>query len=166
MENSQLILYAIVIVVGVIIFMRAAKTIFRFAIIIILSIFVYLLLTGKAPQEVFKPGLKLILQNNSIDELQAKHCAPGKETKTVCQCIITPIVDDLNRRFSDGYLEKIKSDNNKITEEVLRSYERKKTDIEDCIKQKGEDKVKVIETLQDLYKKSKDILPDTENKSS
>ena len=157
METSNLVLIIIAVIVGVFIFSKVAKFLFKLLGIAIIAILVYLFWTGGDVKGLVQPGIKSILKNKSITELHAKFCSPARASKAACACIIQPVYTDLNSRFSKKDLETLSSDKDWISREVMVSYESKKEFMNECLKSKKEDKLKVLEGMKDIYENVRSV---------
>lgn len=146
-SQSDLILIAVGGLILIWILFKVAKTLVRVAILALLGLALYFIWTGKTPDALLKTGLKTAVKRTSISNLHDKFCTPEKKDRAMCSCIVDPIYNDVLKRYSKRDLKDM--DKELLASETLDSYENQKTIIQDCLKDKKEDKLKIIELLKE-----------------
>ncbi len=152
MEPTQMILLVIAAAVAIWIFTKIAGAIFKVVLFAAFLLFGYIFFFGGSIEDVIEPGLEQMFKNNTMDELMAKHCDPEKLDALRCQCVIMPVYEDLQKRFNAEQLEELDKDQERMTEEVLRSFENKKEDMRVCAKDKQSGLIKIFNTFKSIFK--------------
>jgi hypothetical protein len=68
----------------------------------------------------------------SIIDFQNEHCQDGPKSRTdsiTCECIIAPLVDDLNSKFTQDEIEALKRDKERYLKEILAALKRNQNEI-------------------------------------
>ena len=100
----------------------------------------------------FEPKVESLFENTTISELMTNHCNPEDADKIKCKCIVTPVYNDLNMRFSKAEIQKLETDKRKMTNEMLKSLKNKNQEVKDCLGSKGEKGLEWIKKIGDLIK--------------
>ncbi len=95
-------------------------------------------------------------KSNIIDDVTDLYCidSNNQSNSIKCDCFVEPIVNDLQSRFSELELSKIKSNPMKAANEFRQSYQNMRLDINKCFKKNGESENMLDEIMQDFKKKS------------
>ncbi len=146
-SQSDLILVGIGAIIVIWILFKVAKTLFRVAIFALLIGALYFLWTGQTPSGVIKTGVKAALQKNNIADLHDKYCGLGKRDKALCACIFQPIYSELSNSYSESEIRTLEKD--AMVSATMNAFNAQKEVITACIKEKKEDKLKIIEVLKE-----------------
>lgn len=146
-SQSDLILLGIGGVIVLFILFKVAKTLVRIALFAALAIALYFVWTGNTPNSVLKPALKAVFKNKPITDLHDKFCTLDKRDKVICSCIMQPIYGEVSKKFSDRDLRNM--DEQLLLDSTMEAYDNQKTIISECLKNKKEDKLKVVELLKE-----------------
>lgn len=145
-----MILLAVAAIAAFWIFTKIAGAILKVLLFAAFLLFGYLYFFGGSIEDVVEPGLEQMFKNNTLDELMVKHCDPEKMDALKCQCVITPVYEDLHKRFNVEQLEELNRDQERMTEEVLRSFGNTKDDMTTCAKDKQSGLLKVFGVLKNI----------------
>lgn len=142
--NLQLIITIIIAIIGIVVLLKVLKNLAKIAFIIVVVLFLFFMFSGGEGGSAEK-----IFQNTTISELMDKHCTPKNKDGFKCQCLVTPVYNDLNQRFSKADIKQIEQNKKRMTDEMLKSYKNRKTTIHDCLKSKGQKGMEWISTIKD-----------------
>ena len=128
----NIVVVVLAIVVGFIVIKFVAKVIFKligFVIILLLTLYMLFYWNG---------GL-LDLGNNHfmLYELEQKFCKTEK--KEICNCIIQPLIVDVEQQYRPDNIEEIKSNKMKSVKIILKSMHKNKLSIKECLKMNDAD---------------------------
>lgn len=152
LSTTDLLLIAAAALVVIYILSKIAKSLLKIAAVLALVVLIYMIWTGKSPDQLLEPGIKAVFQDKNVDELYAEHCAVDKRDKALCICVVEPVYRDLHERFSLRELRRF--DRDQLAEETLVSYRSEQDGIQDCLKQKGVSKLNVLELLRENWRPS------------
>ncbi len=129
------IIIAAVIVLAFIVLKFIARVIFKlisFIIVVILA--VYLLF--------YWNGGFLDLGNHDfmLYELEKRYCN-NQVDEVKCDCIIQPLLIDINEQYDDAEIEEAKKNKILSLKMIAKSMARKRTEIKDCLSKNGADSV-------------------------
>ena len=122
METTQILIIIAAIVLSFMVLKFVTKLLFRLIIVLIVLI-------------VFYMGYQHFSGTNIFDNI-SKLCQNDKDLK--CVCFTTPILDDINNRFTNEEIEKIKTNKLKCNIEFGRSFQAKEAEIKACFEKHGE----------------------------
>ena len=146
---NLLILALAIIGGGYLLFKVAGKIIKTVGIIILLGL-VYYFWQGGTSADLKMSGTKTLFTNAKLSTLESRYCKEGKEEKTKCLCITTPVAEDLQSRLSAKEMQEIDLDQKKVYTELHKSMRNKRKQINNClIKNKG---AKGVGKLVDMVK--------------
>ena len=103
-------------------------------------------------------GYQQFSGTNIIDDIQYIYCKEKTLDSTKCKCFVTPIITDLETRFSEKELGKLKSKKLRANTEFIKSYKAKEDEIKKCFEKFGDSKGILDEILSDIKKTKLNIL--------
>lgn len=136
--NSDIIVWIIVIVLGILIIKFVVKLFFRLIVILLIAgLGLYYIYNETDLIERNQDSITIELDdieigNTSIIELEKKLCTNNLKSRTdsiICECIITPLVNDLKQRFSTQELKELEKDKVRYIKEILAWLKRNKKQI-------------------------------------
>ncbi len=136
--NSDILVLAVGLVLGLLIIKLLAKFIFRLVAVILLLIigFSYVYFYTDFFEEHRDNAIVAAVEDKidfvSIIDFQDEHCKDGPKSRTdsiTCECIIAPLVDDLNSRFTQDEIEALKKDKERYLKEILAALKRNQSEI-------------------------------------
>ena len=133
METTQILIIIAAIILSFMALKFVTKLLFRLIIILITVIIFYM-------------GYQHFSGTNILDNI-SKLCEDENNLK--CTCFTTPILNDINSRFSKDEVEKIKKNKLKCNIEFGRSFQAKETEINKCFDQYGQTSI-LEEILSDI----------------
>lgn len=149
MEFSTILTIAVIGLVLFFMFRNSGRVFLRgVAIVLILSI-AYILYTGKSVGALIRPSVEAVFDNKTIFELHEKYCDKDRFDKPVCQCIVTPIYEELYDSHSKSEIEELKKDKVALRRATLKAADRSTTRINTCMKEVGSEKIKVVEKMDE-----------------
>jgi len=151
MESSELILLVIAGIIGLFILVRIAKTLFKVAFIALFALGGYYLWTSGSVDGWIEPTMESMFKNTTISELMDKHCSPSSKDGMKCQCIVTPVYNDLNMRFSKSELTQLEQNKKRMVEEMLTSMKTQKKEMESCLKSDESTVMKMFNMAKSLF---------------
>ena len=123
-DNIDIILIIGAIILGLTLIKLATKILFRLIIILVIIVGSYL-------------GYQQLLGKNIIDNFSNLYCTKENIDPIKCNCFVTPILDDLNTRFSQKELEALKKNKIKCNTEFIKSYKKNESGIKKCFEKSG-----------------------------
>ena len=138
MEPAQIIIILAAIVLTLMALKYVTKILFRLILVLIVMIIFYM-------------GYQHFSGSNIFDNLN-NICL--KENTPKCSCFAKPILEDLNSRFTEDELNKLKNNMLKSNIEFGRSYQAKESEIKKCFEELGQNSL-LEEILSEI--KIKDI---------
>lgn len=136
--NSDILVLVIGIVLGLLIIKLLAKFIFRLVgtLVLIIIGFSYVYFYTDFFEEHQDNAIVQAIEDKievvSVIEFNENHCKKGPKTKTdsiTCECIIAPLVKDLNARFSKSELELLMHNKQQYIKEIMAALKRNQSDI-------------------------------------
>jgi len=121
------------------------KILFRLIIVFVIAIFSLI-------------AYQQFANTNIIDDIQLLYCEGKKSDPVKCTCFVKPIIMDLETRFSEIELEKLKTKKLKINTEFIKSYKRQENEITNCFETIGESSGILEEILNDVKQEGLKIL--------
>ncbi len=136
--NSDILILAVGLVLGLLIIKLLAKFILRIigvAILLILGLSYTYFYTDFF--EEHKDNAIIAAVEDKIDfvsvlEFQREHCKDGPKSKTdsiTCECIIAPLVEDLQSMFTPEEIEAIEKNKQRYLKEILAALKRNQKNI-------------------------------------
>lgn len=152
MEMKEYLMLGIAGVIAVWIIIRIARSLFKFAILGAVLFGAYYIFSSGNADGLINTGLESMLKNTTITQLMDKHCTPENKDGTKCECVITPIYNDLNMKYDKTEMVQLEQNKKKMADEMMVSFKAKRPEIEACIKNKGEQStvVKMFKMLKSL----------------
>ena len=144
-ENLDVILIIITIVASLLIMRLVTKILFRLIIVLVIAIFSLI-------------AYQQFANTNIIDDIQTLYCNGEKSDPIKCTCFVKPIIMDLEKRFSDDELEKLKNKKLKVNTEFIKSYKLQEKEIKNCFETIGESSGILQEILNDIKQEGLKIL--------
>jgi hypothetical protein len=86
----------------------------------------------------------------NLDHLQKTYCEPDRSSNK-CLCIVEPIIKDIESKYSKEELSELNEDKVQVSLEIARSFKDNKSEIMDCLKQKGAE-AELKEFIAELFK--------------
>lgn len=150
----------IVLVIGIIL----AIVILRFITKILAKIIAFMIVAGFVIVVLFywNGGLvNLGKENFILYELQKKYCIEKQDT-IKCECIIEPLIADIESKYSENEIEELKENRLKSVQIIIQSIEDNRKQIKNCLEEKDsdhgwEDFIQDLKSLK-LEKKVKGII--------
>lgn len=121
---------AIIVIVGIVIFYIVAK----FLIKKLSKILIFLLAVLAIFGGLYFLNIWPFDKSLNIDHLQATYCSDVESNK--CECIVQPIINDLERKHGKEVLDSINQDKIKISIEIAKSFKNILPEIKTCLAQK------------------------------
>ena len=122
METTQIIIIIAAIILSLMALKFVTKLLFRLILVLIMLI-------------VFYMGYQHFSGTNILDNI-SKLCNQDNDLK--CECFTKPILKDINTRFNDEEIKKIKQNKLKCNIEFGRSFQTKELEIKKCFNKHGE----------------------------
>lgn len=144
-ENLDIILIIITIITSLLVMKLVTKILFRLIIVFVIAIFSLI-------------AYQQFANTNIIDDIQLLYCEGKKSDPVKCTCFVKPIIMDLETRFSEIELEKLKTKKLKINTEFIKSYKRQENEITNCFETIGESSGILEEILNDVKQEGLKIL--------
>ena len=123
METTQILIIIAAVVLSFMALKFVTKLLFRLIIVLIMFI-------------VFYMGYQHFSGTNILDNI-SKLCH-NNNNNLKCICFTTPVLDDINNRFTNEEIEKIKKNKLKCNIEFGRSFQAKEAEIKACFEKHGE----------------------------
>lgn len=136
--NSDILVLAVGLVLGLLIIKLLAKFIFRLVAVILLVIiglsytYFYTDFFEEHQDNAIVAAVEDKIDFVSIIEFQQEHCKDGPKSRTdsiTCECIIAPLVEDLNSRFSKKEIAELEKNKERYLKEILAALKRNKEEI-------------------------------------
>ena len=103
-------------------------------------------------------GYQQFLGTNIIDDIQALYCKDNNQNEVKCACFVTPIINDLESRFTPTELIELKTKKLKANTEFIKSYKIQENEITICFESKGVSKGLLDEILKDIKEMGLNLL--------
>ena len=142
MEITDILLLIAAIIIAWIVFKFVTQVIVKIIVFLILIIFCYSL-------------YKTHTSSNIIQELQSQFCDDSQDNSINCDCFVTPIISDLNERFSKTALDSLQSNNIESVKEIFISLDNKREEISDCFIANGKTDFLLDEFITEFKNKLK-----------
>jgi hypothetical protein len=131
MSIHSIILLAIAVIIGILLIKFVAKIFFKVLIFLaVAGIICYLIFFYTGGNR--NSGEKTFM----LYSLQEKYCA-GKLDTVKCECIINPLLNDLNKKYKSEEIAEISKDPAKTVEVLVKLLSENRTDIKACLKEKN-----------------------------
>ncbi len=150
LSQNEMILLAVAGLIGVFIIMKIAKSLIKFALFAGIAAFLFYLVTGSDMGGLFEPGLETMFKNTTIRDLQAKHCATGKEDNLKCKCLVSPIYADMEDRLGAQGISRMEKDKQRMVDEMMSSFKARRGEIQECLGGKGEEGKAFLKKAKEL----------------
>lgn len=145
------------ITIGGLITLVVAGLLIRFATKFLLKLVGWVLIIGLGMYALYHFGIGPFKQNPiSIQTWESKYCENPEEVVT-CDCIVNPIKNDLESRFTSKELAAIESDRAQMLYVVQRSFGAVKPQIQRCLGNANADKA-LEDFKNDLIPVDNDVL--------
>lgn len=144
-QNIDIIIIIGAIITSLLVIKLVTKILFRLIIVLVISIttlITYQQLSG----------------TNIIDDLQSLYCNGKNSDPIKCSCFVTPIIIDIETRFSQQEIEVLKRKKLKINTEFIKSYKIKEDEIRNCFEETGQSSGIIEEILKDIKHESLKLL--------
>jgi hypothetical protein len=156
MNTQNIIILAIVIIVGIILLKVIARVFIKVLIFIAVAGAILYLLFFFRGGIVNKGEKRFILY-----EIQSKYCGEKQDT-IKCECIINPLLVDLSAKYSKEEIAEISKNPLKTAETLLKLLNDNKKAIKACLKEKDADyawddfvndlkSLKLVDKLKDVF---------------
>lgn len=130
MSISEIIILAIAIVLAVVVIRFVTKILVKIiAIVLIVAAIGYFLFFFNGGIIDFPSSDKYV-----IEQLKETYCFEKADT-AICDCVISFIMDDINSTYTPEEIMKLKDDQTKAIEAIVKSYSENRFEINDCLKQ-------------------------------
>ncbi len=149
MENSSILTIIIVALVLFYLLRNSGKVFLRGALIVLALSIGYVLYQGKSVGALLRPTVDAVFDTKTIFELHEKYCNKDRFDRAICQCIVTPVYEELYDSHSKKEVEELKTDKVALRRATLKAAERSSVRINTCMKETGADKVKLIGTMDE-----------------
>jgi|GEM_PF-4954273 len=149
MEPSTLLTIAVIALVLFFMFRNSGRVLLRGAALVFILSIGYILYTGKSAGKLLRPSVDAVFDNKTIFELHDKYCDKDRFDKPVCQCIVTPIYEELYDTHSKSEMEELKNDKARLRRATLKAADRSTTRINTCMKEVGSEKIKIVEKMDE-----------------
>ncbi len=104
-------------------------------------------------------GFWYLSDKNIFDTMSQFYCSDKNDSKKIkCECFVSNINSDLEKRFNASQIDSIKNDPIKSIAEFKFSYDNKKEDISACFKNKGLSSSLAEEIKNDIIEKAAGFL--------
>jgi len=104
-------------------------------------------------------GFWYLSNKNIFDTMSQFYCSDKNKSKKIkCECFVSNINSDFEKRFNASQIDSIKHDPIKSIAEFKISYDNKKEDISACFKKNGLSSSLVEEVKNDIIEKAKGFL--------
>jgi hypothetical protein len=136
MSTQNIIIAAIIIIIGYLLLRTISKVFFKILFIIFLiGALVYILL--------FYRGGLLDLGNKEfiLYELQEKYCTGEDKDQVKCECIINPLLKEFNKKYSGEEIKELQKNKAKSIKEILKIANVNKEKINACLKENKSESV-------------------------
>ncbi len=160
--STEAIVMALLAIVAIYLVFRLFRFLLKFLALLAIGLAVFLIFfNGQGLEEA---GMKALLGEGSISEMKKKLCQDDTPESYQCDCIATPVFDDLNSRFTKAQLREMEKSPEKIRDEIKASLKNRKTDIKNCIVQKKgsgfwQKLTVAADQLQEVLKQSGPVVP-------
>ena len=143
--NSDILVLAVGLVLGLLIIKLLAKFIFRLIGVILLLIiglsytYFYTDFFEEHSDNPIVAAVEDKIDFVSIIEFQREHCKDGQKSRTdsiTCECIITPLVEDLQSKFTIEELDDLEKNKQHYLKEILAALKRNQQEILDELKKR------------------------------
>lgn len=151
MSSSEIVLLAIAAVIGIILFMRVVRTIFRLIFILAVVGAIYYFWSGKTVVESADLGVETLFQNTTITELMAKHCPPAQLESLRCRCAIVPAYHDFQSRFRPEQISTMQSNRTRMIAETAKSLGNIRSEMGKCFEEKKDKTIGIFQKMRELY---------------
>lgn len=152
MGVQEYVLIGLALVIGIWILIRVARTLFKVAIFVGILFGGYYIWNSGSADGLIGTGLESMLHDTTITQLMDKHCTPENRDGTKCECVVTPIYNDLSMKYNKYEMTQLEQNKKKMIDEMMSSLKTKRPEIEACIKNKGEQS-----TVFKMYKMLKSL---------
>ena len=122
------------------IFKVGSKVIKALGLILILALAIFFWQGGTVDELKLK-GIGAMFGDTPVAEMEAKYCQNEKEEGNMCQCVVMPVLQDLDARYSRSELADLDKDNDARKEAIKESMKNKQKEILGCMKDRGIDNV-------------------------
>ncbi|HLP74555.1 MAG TPA: hypothetical protein VK155_16730 [Bacteroidales bacterium] len=127
MTTENIIILILIIIAGILLIKFIAKALFRLLIfLLIIGAVVYFIFFNKSKEED-----RFILQ-----KLQQKYCIE-KYDSVKCQCIIDPLITDLNSKYTTEEVRNLSRDPVKTAEAMIKLLNDNNKEIRSCLKSRN-----------------------------
>ena len=123
-SNLDILLAIVAIIASLLVIKLVTKILFRLIIVLVIAIFSLI-------------TYQQFSDTNIIDDVQSLYCTGKKAEPIKCACFVKPIIVDLERRFSEEELKKLKTKKLKVNTEFIKSYKIQEQEIKSCFETIG-----------------------------
>lgn len=143
--NSDILVIGIGLIIGLLIIKLLTKFLFR-----AIGIFILIIVGGgyayfftdffeKHSDNAVVQAIEDKIDFVSVIEYQETHCLNGPMSRNdsiTCECIISPLVEDLKTNFSGAELEELQKDKKKYMKEIVEALKRNEDEIQEKLKER------------------------------
>ncbi len=151
MQTSEIVLLGIAAIIGVLIFMRVMRSLFRIIFILAVIAALYYFISGKTVTDGVDSGIESMFRNTTITELMNQKCPPSQLETLACKCAIVPAYQDFTTRFSPAEIQAMMPNRTKMLEETWKSFAATRGAMGTCFNEKKEKGIQVFQKIKDLY---------------
>ena len=144
-DNLDILLAIAAIIASLLAIKLVTKILFRLIIVLVIAIFALI-------------TYQQFSDTNIIDDVQALYCTGEKAEPVKCACFVKPIIMDLEKRFSQEELNKLKTKKLKVNTEFIKSYKIQEQEIKNCFETIGSSSGILEEIFNDIKRQGLKIL--------
>lgn len=150
MDLPTMVMVGVISLIVISILSKISKSLFRVAGLAFVGLAIYALVSGRSIGNMVAPTVDKIFERNNIVELNAKFCQEDRQDRTICECIVGPIYNDVESRIGTRRLSNMVNKPEELKQETLNSIEFVRPSINSCIAAKGKDKIKILELIKQI----------------
>lgn len=142
-------------VLGIFILFKVAQKILKAVLIIAVIALAFYFWQGGSIDDLGTRGANALFKGKSLTEMVEHNCPPEEANSLKCQCVITPVMEDLEAQYSPSELSSMEADKQKREAVIKESLAKNQQEIRDCIvNKKGPE---YWEGLKGAWSKLKDM---------
>ena len=133
--NMAIAIGAVILVVYIL--MKVARTVLKFVLTIAIIALAWYFWQGGTVDGLKLKGVEQVFKDTSLSNMEEDLCQGEKADKLKCQCIVMPVKEDLESRFSQEEMQRMDTDEEIVKEEIARSIKNQQKEIRSCLVKEG-----------------------------
>lgn len=150
---TELLVFGIAAIVIIFIITRVARFFFRIILFVAVIAALFYFISGKTVGSLFTtPTLESLFEKTTLNGLYNTTCNGGTASDAKCACIVNVVYNDIKTRYTDLGLQELDDNKMMMLVEVRKSIKTHSSEMEACLKQRGNEGLKFLNMLQNMFK--------------